>query len=400
MFFIRKTLTNAKGYTPIFLRITVNGAFAEMRIQRNVNIDNWNKERAEAKKRDKVSREINDHITSLRVKIYELHRKLESEGVKFNAKTIRDILQGKCKSTNERTIKQIFEEHNNQIRKLSLAEYSPATVNKYEKSLEILLDYIKYQYNEEDMELDRIDPQFIDNFMVYIRANLKVGHNTAVKRLKHLKKVIRIALMNNWIKLDPFRFTKLQEKSVEKEFLVKEEIERIISKEITIKRLEQVRDVYLFCLFTGLAFTDVSSLRDEHIVKDNNGEMWIRKARLKTQTMCNIPLLDIPLALIEKYRDDEYCKAKGTLLPLISNQKSNFYLKEIADVCGINKRLTMHTARHSFATLSLSNGISIESVSKMLGHTNIRMTQHYARVLDSKINDEMNNLRGKFVGSF
>ncbi len=353
MFFIRKTLANTKGDTPIFLRITANGAFAEMRIQRTVNIDNWNKDRAEAKKRDKVSREINDHIASMRVKIFELHRQLESEKITITAKTIKDILQGKAARTNERTIKQIFEEHNEQIRKLSTAEYSPATVRKYEKSLEILLGYIKYQYKEEDMQLDRIDPQFIDNYMVYIRANLRVGHNTAIKRLKHLKKVIRIALMNNWIKLDPFRFTKLQEESVEKEFLVKEEIERIIAKEITIKRLEQVRDVYLFCLFTGLAFTDISTLKAENIVKDNHGDMWIRKARQKTKMMCNIPLLEIPLALLEKYKDDDYCKTKGIILPLVSNQKSNNYLKELADICGINKRLTTHVASHTANCYSL-----------------------------------------------
>ncbi|MFI3319567.1 MAG: site-specific integrase [Rikenellaceae bacterium] len=205
--------------------------------------------------------------------------------------------------------------------------------------------------------------------------------------------------MNGWITVDPFRFMKLRETTVEKEFLVKEEIVRIIAKDITIPRLAQVRDIYLFCALTGPAFTDVSNLRHEHIIKDNNGDMWIRKARQKTKNMCNIPLLEIPLALIEKYRNNPVCLKHGTVLPLITNQRLNTYLKELADICGIEKYLTSHTARYSFATLSLTSGISIESVAKMLGHANSRMTQHYAKVLDTKINDEMNKFRGKFVAT-
>ncbi len=393
-FFIRRTLVNAKGETPVFLRISVNGTHSEMRIRRSVKAEVWSTERGESRGRDKLSKETNAYIDTVRVKMLQIHRKLEIDGAAINPQIIKDIFLGK--SSTQRTIKQIFEEHNAQIRKLPTTEYSPATVRKYEKSLEILLGYIKHQYSVDDMPLCEIDPQFIDNYTIYIKANLKVSHNTAIKRLKHLKKVIRIALANGWITIDPFRFTKLREESVEKEFLLKDEIERIIAKEITVKRLEQVRDVYLFSLFSGLAFTDVANLRPEHIVRDNNGDMWIRKTREKTDNMCNIPLLDIPLALIDKYRDNPICLERGVVLPVISNQRMNSYLKELADIYGINKNLTTHTARHSYATLCLSSGISIESVAKMLGHKNIRMTQHYARILDTKVNEEMNNMRGKF----
>ncbi len=397
-FFIRRTLTNSKGQAPIFLRINVNGVSCEMRIQRSVAVENWNVERCLAKGRDRISREINDYIDTIRAKALQIHRKMELDGELITSKAIKDSLQGRGAS--QRTIKQIFEEHNEQIKKLSGSEISPITVKRYEKSLQVLLDFIKQKYNALDMLLTEIDPHFIESFIVYLKADLKLGQNAVVNRMKNVKKVIRIAVANNWIPTDPFRHTKLREEIVEKQFLVKEEIERIIAKEITIKRLEQVRDIYLFCIFSGLAFTDLCTLRHEHIIKDNNGNMWIRKARQKTKNMCNIPLLEIPLALLEKYRDDPACLERGTVLPLISNQRMNTYLKELADICGINKHLTSHTARHSFATLSLSSGISLESVAKMLGHSNIRMTQHYARVLDSKINDEMNNLRGKFVGNF
>ncbi len=396
--FIRRTLSNAKGLSPIFLRITANGSSTEMRIQRSITEDNWSVERCMAKGRDRVSREINDYIETIKSKALQIHRELELDRKPISAKVIKDLMQGK--GDDVRTIKQIFEEHNAQIKKLESKEFSPITVRRYEKSLEVLLEYIKYQYKMDDMPIVKIDPQFIDNYMVYLKANYNLSHNTAVKRLKNLKKVIRIALMNGWITIDPFRFTKLRESNVEKEFLVKEEIERIIAKDIKIPRLAQVRDIYLFCAFTGLAFTDVSSLRPEHIIKDNNGDMWIRKTRQKTKNMCNIPLLEIPLALIEKYKEHEVCLDRGTVLPVISNQRLNSYLKELADICRIDKHLTSHTARYSFATLSLTSGISIESVAKMLGHANIRMTQHYAKILDTKINDEMDKLRGKFAANF
>ncbi len=150
----------------------------------------------------------------------------------------------------------------------------------------------------------------------------------------------------------------------------------------------------LLSCFTGLAFIDVQQLSPEHIVKDNNENLWIRKPRQKTKNMCNIPLLDIPLEILRKYADYPACKKKGVLLPVPCNQKMNSYLKEIADLCLIKKNLTTHTARHSYATsVCLANGVSIENVAKMLGHSNIKMTQHYARVLDSSILKDMNNVR-------
>ncbi|MFR9596803.1 MAG: site-specific integrase [Rikenellaceae bacterium] len=395
-FFVRRTLVNAKGQAPIFMRITANGTSVEMRVQRTVALDNWSVERGVAKGRDRISREVNEFVDTLRAKALQFHRELELDRKPISARIIKEMLQGNERS-NIRTIKQAFEEHNAQIKKLESKEFSRITVRRYEKSLEVLMEYIKIQYKVDDMAVADIDPQFIDNYMVYLKADHNLSHNTAVKRLKNLKKVIRIALMNGWITSDPFRFTKLRETNVEKEFLVKEEIERIIAKEITVPRLAQVRDIYLFCIFSGLAFTDVSTLRAEHIIKDNNGDWWIRKARQKTKNMCNIPLLEVPLALIEKYKDNPICLKRGTVLPLISNQRMNTYLKELADICGIDKHLTSHTARYSFATLSLTSGISMESVAKMLGHANTRMTQHYAKILDTKINDEMNKLRGKFA---
>ena len=219
-----------------------------------------------------------------------------------------------------------------------------------------------------------------------------------MKHLKSLKKITSIALKNGWIKADPFAGYTFQYEKVETTFLTENELSAVLSKSFVIRRLECVSDVFIFCCFSGLAFSDVEQLRPEHIVTDNDGKKWIRKARQKTGQMANIPLLDIPLSIIRKYSNDPECVRKGVLLPVFTNQKMNAYLKEIADVCGITKNLTTHCARHTFATtVTLGNNVSIESVSKMLGHSDIKMTQHYARVLDKTLIREMGKLDGKYV---
>lgn len=193
---------------------------------------------------------------------------------------------------------------------------------------------------------------------------------------------------------DPFLGIRFHEKEVVREFLTMDELQTIYRKEFPLERLTLVRDVFIFAAFTGLAFIDVQQLAPEHIVRDNNGNLWIRKPRQKTKNMCNIPLLDIPQEILRKYADHPTCRKKGVLLPVPCNQKMNSYLKEIADICMIRKNLTTHTARHSYATsVCLANGVSLENVAKMLGHSNIKMTQHYARVLDSSILRDMNQVQ-------
>ncbi|MDR2918822.1 MAG: site-specific integrase, partial [Tannerella sp.] len=214
-----------------------------------------------------------------------------------------------------------------------------------------------------------------------------------IKHLKIFKKVVRIALANDWMQKDPFASVRFRLDEVHVDFLTMEELGALINKQLSVKRLSQIRDVFVFCAFSGLAFVDVKGLRQEHITKDNNGRMWIRKPREKTNNMCNIPLLQIPQDILEKYKDDRECQLRGQLLPVPTNQKMNAYLKELADLCGINKRLTSHVARHSFSTsVALANKVSMENVAKMLGHSSTRMTQHYARILDQSIAEDMDNV--------
>ena len=263
---------------------------------------------------------------------------------------------------------------------------------RYETSLRLTEAFLRTTYKKEDCYLDEITHQFVEDYDFYLRTVRRCCHNTTTKYLLNFKKIIRIALAKGWMKKDPFAQVHFHFEPVEREFLEKQELKVLLNKEITITRLSQVRDIFCFCCLTGLAFMDVQQLKPEHLVADIHGKIWIRKARQKTKNMCNIPLLDEAQKIIDRYRDHPYCQTHGVLLPVCSNQKMNSYLKELADICGIRKNLSTHCARHTFATLTLASGATIDNVAKMLGHSDTKMTRHYAKVLDQTILREMNAL--------
>lgn len=293
-----------------------------------------------------------------------------------------------------RTLIQTIQEHNDQCRELVGKDYALITVRRYESCKRYLAELIRLKYDKEDLPLPEVNGELVRAFEFYLKTEKECQQNTVIRYMKCLKKITNLALANEWITKDPFIGIKFHEKEVIREFLTLDELHRIYNKEFSLDRITVVRDVFIFAAFTGLAFIDVQQLSAEHIVQDNNGNYWIRKPRQKTKNMCNIPLLDIPMQILEKYKSHPTCQKKNVLLPVPCNQKMNSYLKEIADLCNISKCLTTHTARHSYATsVCLANGVSIENVAKMLGHSNIKMTQHYAHVLDSSILKDMMNVR-------
>ena len=324
-----------------------------------------------------------------------IQRELEIEKVSVSANSVLDRFQGKDAPV-QRTLFEVFREHNDKCVQLSGTDMAPATVQRYETSLKHTQDFVWETYHKKDILLDEVSRQFVEDYEFWLKTSKKCCHNTATKYLKNFKKIIRIALAKGWMKNDPFLEIRFSLDKVEPDFLEDSEIRKLISKEIDIPRLRQVRDIFVFCCFTGLAFSDIHGLRKEHIVEDSNGVRWIRKGRQKTKIMCNIPLMEVPLKILEKYSTNEYCRKHGVLFPVLCNQKMNAYLKELADICGIKKTLTTHVARHTFATFALANGVSIESVAKMLGHTNVQMTRHYARVLDRTVIREMSQIKMDF----
>ena len=396
LFIIKKSKLLKNGEAPICMRITVNKRVAEVMIKRSIPVDLWNQKKECSKGKDRVATELNHYINTVRAKILHIHRELEIDNKTITADIIKDCFYGRDKV--QRSLLEVYAEHNEKCRALIGKEYTESTVTKFDTSINRLKEYIRSCYHRDDMMLAELDGQFIRDFDFWLKTDKHCQNNSALKHLKNLKKVVRIALANDWIKKDPFYGIRFKQEEVNVEFLSREELDILINKEFTIKRLEQVRDIFVFCCFTALAFVDVQQLSRAHLIKDNNGALWIRKTRQKTNQMCNIPVLSIPQRILRKYEDNAECIKKGVLLPVISNQRMNAYLKEIADLCGIAKRLTTHVARHTAATVVfLANDVSMENVSKILGHSNIRMTQHYARVLDSSIMRDMANVERNFL---
>ena len=395
LFIIKKAKLLKNGEAPVCMRITVNKRVAEVMIKRSIPVDLWNQKKECSKGKDRVAAELNHYINTVRAKVLQIHRELEIDNKPITADIIKDCFYGRDKV--QRSLLEVYAEHNEKCRALIGKEYTESTVTKFDTSINRLKEYIRSCYHRDDIMLAELDGQFIRDFDFWLKTDKHCQNNSALKHLKNLKKVIRIALANDWIKKDPFYGIHFKQEEVNVEFLSREELDILMNKEFTIKRLEQVRDVFVFCCFTALAFVDVQQLSREHLIKDNNGALWIRKARQKTNQMCNVPVLSIPQRILRKYEDNAECIKKGVLLPVISNQRMNAYLKEIADLCGITKRLTTHVAPHPAPTVVfLANDVSMENVSKILGHSNIRMTQHYAKVLDSSIMREMVNVEKNF----
>ena len=395
LFIIKKAKLLKNGEAPVCMRITVNKRVAEVMIKRSIPVDLWNQKKECSKGKDHVATELNHYINTVRAKILQIHRELEIDNKPITADTIKDCFYGRDKV--QRSLLEVYAEHNEKCRALIGKEYTESTVTKFDTSINRLKEYIRSCYHRDDIMLAELDGQFIRDFDFWLKTDKHCQNNSALKHLKNLKKVVRIALANDWIKKDPFYGIHFKQEEVNVEFLSREELDVLMNKGFTIKRLEQVRDIFVFCCFTALAFVDVQQLSREHLIKDNNGTLWIRKARQKTNQMCNIPVLSIPQRILRKYEDNAECIKKGVLLPVISNQRMNAYLKEIVDLCSITKRLTTHVARHTAATVVfLANDVSMENVSKILGHSNIRMTQHYAKVLDSSIMRDMVNVKKNF----
>ena len=294
----------------------------------------------------------------------------------------------------------IFQDHNNKIKALLGEEFSPGTLCRYTKALKHTTDFLKWKFGISDIDIRKIDHAFITEFEFYLRSVRKCNNNSAVKYVKNFGKIFRICISNNWLDKDPFVNYKSKFREVVRAFLSQNEIDAIAAKEFSIERLDQVRDIFLFSCYTSLVYIDVKQLTCNNVGMGIDAEKWIFTSRQKTDTQSNIPLLPMAEEVLDKYKNHPQCINEKRLLPVLSNQKMNSYLKEIADVCGITKELTFHIARHTFATtVTLTNGVSIESVSKMLGHRSIKTTQHYAKILDRKVSDDMKLLRDKLSTS-
>jgi site-specific recombinase XerD len=395
-FCIKKSRLAFDGKAPIYLRVTIDMDRKEKATNLFVNPDEWESKFGLSIGKDKYSLSLNSRLTVIRTKMLEAYTALSSLGGVPSAEDVINKFLGK---EPEKAVEMkhylipLFQEHNDRCEKLAdNGQMAPGTVIRYKTSLNHTRDFIRYRYATEDIELNKIDLNFIDEYEFYLKTKPEqpCSHNTTMKYLRNFGKIIRIAVQRKLIADDPFEHKSLKLEEVYPEFLEEHELTTILNKNFKTDRLRQARDVFAFCCFTGLAFSDVKELSKTHICEDNDTISWIKKLRHKTQVMCSVPLLEQAVDILSKYKD----KVKGGyLLPVLSNQKYNEYLKEIAEVCHIEKDISTHSARHTFATLALNNGVALQNVAKMLGHSNIKMTQRYARVLDRSVKRDMENLQ-------
>ena len=394
LFYIKRSKIDNTGKAPVYLRITIDGARAELAIKRTVEPERWSSESGKVKGTTEDARSLNAYIDIMRSKVYEHHKQLVENNVAITADKLKQSMLGI--EERKKTLLAVFKYHNKQVKALIGKEYSAGTYERYQTVVKHLTDFLKWRDNTDDINLKDVNHKFITDFEFYLKTVRENGHNTAIKYIKNFKKIIRIAMGNGWLDRDPFINYKVKIKDVERGYLSEDEIQAIVSKDLHTGRLDQVRDIFIFCCYTGLAYADVKKLSKSNVVRGIDGERWIQTHRTKTDTRSNIPLLPTAMAIVEKYIDHPEAVANGRVLPVLSNQKMNAYLKEIADLCNIPHNLTMHLARHTFATtVTLTNGVPIESVSKMLGHTNLKTTQHYAKIIDRKVSDDMKALREK-----
>jgi site-specific recombinase XerD len=394
LFYIRKTKTNSEGLAPIYMRVTVNGNRFETATSQYVDIGMWSNESMSLVGKSKDVKTLNDFLQTLRSKALSIQKKLITTDTHITIQEFAKEWHGVKEKP--KMLLEIFQQHNEQVKALIGSQYSSATWRRYVTSHDHTLHFLQYKYGLSDISVDKIKYEFITDYEFWLKSIRKCNHNSTIKYLTNFKKIINICLKNCWIDKNPFVGFKMTKKEVDRPFLSQEELQILAAKQFTMPRIEQIRDVFLFCCYTGLAYVDICKLKRSEIAIGVDGEKWIFTHRQKTETSSRIPLLPPALKLIEKYQDSPECIIKDRLFPVMSNQKMNLYLKEIADACGIDKNFTTHTARHTFATtVTLTNGVPLETVSKMLGHRNLKTTQHYAKILDTKVSEDMKLLKEK-----
>ena len=400
LFRLKKPKNYTKGNKLVYMRLTVNAERTEISVNREFDPIRWNTKSGRATGTKEDAKTLNAYLDTLQIKVHEIHRELLAENEVITAEKIKNKLKGIGEEKSPMLLK-VFSEHNQQMKILIQNNaYAKGTLTHFETTYKHTVAFLQWKYKLSDILVTKVDYGFISDFEFYLKANV-CAHNSAMKYLGDLKKIVLICVKRSWIERDPFLGYKMTRREVQKEFLVEEELEAIAGKQFLTERLSLVRDIFLFSCYTGLAYSDVKKLKRSEIRIGIDKKKWLFIQRKKSHTPAPVPLLPIALEILDKYRDHPKCVNKNIVLPVLSNQKMNEYLKEIADVCEITKTLTYHTARHTFATtVTLNNDVPIESVSKMLGHKSLKQTQHYAKVLNKKVSEDMKILSEKLSLNF
>jgi integrase len=393
LFFIRESRVRKDGTASIEVVLTVNGERCAFSTGKRVKSCNWDKAKQQVKGKDEEAQSLNNYLKAIKAKLYQKEAELLDRGFIITAELLRDAYFDKVESLKEKTLFEVFEEHNQEQEKLVGNGVSKATYWISVYTVRLLKVFVQQKYKREDLYLRELNLNFIQSFHSFLRIDKGMAQNSSTKHLKLLKKIVNLAVANSYMTTNPFITYKIEREPVEIDFLDEEELRKIINFDTPLPRLERAKDMFLFGCFTGLSYIDIKTLAPEHFEKDSTGRIWIKKRRVKTGVLSRIPLLPIAKLILDKYKGGE------KLLPIQDPADINKYLKDIAILCDIKKRITFHTSRHTFAsTVTLANNISLEVVSKMLGHTNTRMTTHYAKLIDKCIGEQMDRLMETFTG--
>jgi site-specific recombinase XerD len=396
-FHLKKNKNDHNPEWPIYLQITVNGKECEVSMKRKCEPGKWNVTAGRVEGKTEIAKSINSYLDVVQRKVYDYRKQLFDEDKPLNAENIKMLLQGREINRPKHMLMEIFKLHNDQIRALVGREYAAGTLERYETSYKHTLTFLQSKYKFTDIDITKLNYEFMTEYELWLKSVRKCDHNSTMKYLANFKKIVIRCLKNGWLKQDPFIGFKLTKREVERIALIQNEVDRIAAEFFPIEGTSIVRDIFLFSCYTGLAYADVEKLKKSDIVTGNDGGQWLVSRRQKTDITARIPLLPAALSIINKHANHPKCIAKNLVLPVLTNQKMNDYLKIIANQCCITKTLTFHIARHTFATtITLSNGVPIETVSKMLGHRNLKTTQHYAKILDKKIGDDMKGLMERY----
>ena len=397
--FITRTNKAKNGLHPVYARISVDCRRVEVSLKQYVDPNNWNKAKGLVKGRGLEVRALNTFLEQVRGRLTECYQELQLKKKLVTADAIKNLFCGV--EEKEHSLMGLFDYHNEEMK--NILEWG--TLKNYFTTKTYFQLYLKEVLHTSDIYLSHLNYKFLVGYQKFMKERTPLlpkkpcGQNTVMKHIERLRKVVNLAIKNEWLDRDPFM--KFQPSFIrnDRQFLTASELADIEASDYSIVRLQHAKDMFVFSCYTGLAYIDAFNLTPQNLSIGIDGDYWISTCRKKTDQPVRIPLLPKAMEIIEKYKTHPYVIAKGKLLPVYSNQKLNAYLKEIADLCGIDKPLTFHIARHTFATtVTLTNGVPIETVSKLLGHTSIKTTQIYAKVIEQKIKEDMQNLRNKLEG--
>jgi integrase len=395
MFFLKKPQDYVEGLVPVYLRITVDGLPKEMSTKRSWDPDRWNAKANRASGSREDAKSLNNYLDMLQGKAYDTRTALIDRGEVVTAAEIKNVLSGEKQRS--RLLLTLFQKHNNELEELIGKGVGEGTVTNFKTSYKHTARFLKSVYKMNDINILSLDLEFIKKLYHWYKTVKDLNHNSALKNIANMKKIVLDCVDNGWLLADPFVKFPMTRDEVDTVYLTKEQVQAIANKKISNLRLSRVRDLFIFSCFTGLSFIDMKQLKRSEVFT-TNGELRIYKNRQKTGTPAVIPLLPIAIGILKKYEDDEYCIVKDMLLPVLSNQKYNSYLKELADRCDVEVELSSKIARNTFGTtITLANNVPMETISKMMGHKSLRQTQHYAKVLAIKVTEDMANLNKRLI---